>query len=402
MENNTTQHYPITCQLVLLCSRKNLTPEQVAHLKKLRLENNEWHNLFELAIRHRVFPLVYRTLRAHCSEQIPQVILEKSQDNYRKNGTRNLLMTGCLIRVLSLLEEHEIPAMAFKGPVLNTLLYGDSGLRSFCDIDVLIQRKHLPLAVKILTGQDFIPPFSLNEQQLHKLSKTDNEFPLVQTNGVSLDLQWEVTGGYFPLEMTFDTLYEKHQIIEIGGNTIPTFSDEDLLFYLCVHGNQHTWKQLDHVCCVATLIENSPDIDWDAVFLTASKYYGLRMLCIGLLLAQDLFDITIPEIFSIRLQEDPRTIELAQQISLNLLSSTQSPSGSVSHRFMKYHLLSMDNPFLTIRYALRLFFIPTRYDWQRHPLPACLSFLHYLIRPFRLGWEGIKRMLYRPGPRQPG
>ena len=210
------------------------------------------------------------------------------------------------------------------------------------------------------------------------------------TSGVSLDLQWEITGGYFPSQMTFEGLFKKHITMEIGGEKISVFSDEDLLFYLCVHGNQHTWKQLDHVCCVAGLIGKCPNLDWDSLFLTASKYSGLRMLSIGLLLAQDLFGTIIPEQFAIRLREDSRGVDLVQQISMNLLSSKRSSSAFTSHRFMKYHLLSMDRPLLAIRYALRLFLIPTRYDWQRYPLPACLSFLHYLIRPFRLAWEGIK------------
>lgn len=392
MDETSTENWTVALEIIILCARSSLSPRQVNLLKELCRKQNKWHDFFELAMQHRVLPLVYRNLRKYCSNSVPQEILDQGKQIYRKNGARNLMMTGYLSRVLSLLKEHDIPAIPFKGPVLSITLYGDSALRSFGDIDVLIQRHHLVRAVKILAIQGFLPAFPLNDQQLLKLSKTDNEFPLIhKTNGITLDLQWEITGGYFPSQMTFDDLFVTHKRTKIGGEEISVFSDEDLLFYLCVHGNQHTWKQLDHVCCVAALIENSPNLDWDSVFSTASKYRGLRMLLIGLLLAHDLLEATIPEQFLKHLQEDPRAVELAQQISLNLLfPSTQSSSDSVSHRFMKYHLLSMDHALLAIRYALRLLFIPTRYDWQRHPLPAYLSFLHYLTRPFRLSWEWIR------------
>ena len=391
VDETNTEGWPVDLEIIFLCARGALSRKQVNLLKELCQKQNEWHNLYELALQHRVLPLVYRNLRKYCSDFIPHTILDQGRHIYRNNGARNLMMTGYLVRVLSLLREHDIPSMPFKGPVLSITLYGDLALRSFGDIDVLIQRHHLLRTVKILANQGFLPEFPLNDQQLLKLSKTDNEFPLIHnTSGISLDLQWEITGGYFPSQITFDDLFVKHNKMEIGGEDIFIFSDEDLLFYLCVHGNQHTWKQLDHVCCVAQLIKNNQNLDWDVVFLTASKYCGLRILLIGLLLAQNLFDTEIPKQFSMRLREDSRAVKLAQQISLNLFSSTQLQADSVSHRFMKYHLLSMDHSLLAIRYALRLIFIPTRYDWQRYPLPAFLSFLHYLIRPFRLGWKGIK------------
>jgi len=381
----------VALEIIILCARDDLSSGQITRLKELCREQGDWHGVYDLAMQHRVLPLVYRNLSKYCSDSVPPEILEQGKQLYRNNGARNLMMTGYLARVLALLKKHDMPAMPFKGPVLAIDLYGDSALRTFGDIDVLIQRDHLLHAVNVLAAEGFLPSFPLNDQQLLRLSETDNEYPLLhKTRGISLDLQWEITGGYFPSQMTFEDLYRNHKTMEIGGEELAVFSDEDLLFYLCVHGNQHTWKQLDHICCIAGLIARSPDLDWNAVFQTAARYKGLRMLCIGLLLARHLFDTVLPEQFSIRLREDSRAVELAQQLSLNLLAPAHSSSGSVSHRFMKYHLLSMDHPLLAIRYALRLLFLPTRYDWQRHPLPACLSFLHYLIRPFRLGWEGVK------------
>jgi len=394
VDETCTENWAVALKIIILLSRGHLSSSQIEQLRELFREPIDWDTFYKLAIQHRVFPLVYRNVRKYCSGFVPEEVLEQGKQIFRNNGARNLMMTGYLVRILSLLKEHEIPAMPFKGAVLAMSLYGDSALRSFGDIDVLIPRRYLIKAVNILVTQGFFPTLSLNDQQLLKLSETDNEYPLVHTtSGVTLDLQWEITGGYFPSQIIFEDLFERHRTMVLASEDVSVFSDEDLLFYLCVHGNQHTWKQLDHVCCVAGLINKRPGLDFEAVYLTASKYKGVRMLCIGLLLAQDLLGATVSVQFAKRLQEDLKAVTLVRQIIWNLCSTRQLPTDAVSHRFMKYHLLSMDQPYLAIRYALRLFFMPTRYDWQVWPLPAHFSFLHYMIRPFRLGWEAIKTII---------
>ncbi|MBL4902018.1 MAG: nucleotidyltransferase family protein [Desulfocapsa sp.] len=381
-------------EILLLCARGTLAQEQIDRIKQLCAARVDWEKIYTLATQHRILPLVYRNSRTHCANLVPSETLEKGKLACKNNGMQNLMMVGHLIRILSLLHENNIAAVPFKGPVLALSLYGDPALRSFGDIDVLIHRKNLNRAVRLLVQQGFLSLFSLNKKQLEKLSRTDNEFPLInRENGVTLDLQWEISGGYFKHPMTLDDLSSPFKDVTVAGKSIPGFSDEDLLLYLCIHGNQHTWRQLDHVCCIAELIRITPDIDWEKIFLTATRYKALRMLKIALLLIEDLFGLTPPVPFASQLKKDAQAVVLARQISAELFSVCDSSSSFSSHRFMKYHFLSMDNPLLAIRYALRLFFMPTRFDWQLYPLPASLSFLHYIIRPVRLGFTAGKKAL---------
>ncbi len=187
MDETCTENWSVALEIIVLCARADLSPVQVEQLKELCHKKNEWHNFFDLAIQHRVLPLVYRNLRKYCSDLVPQELLKQGKQIYRNNGARNLMMTGYLTRVLSLLREHEISAMPFKGPVLAITLHDNSSLRSFADIDVLIQQKQLLLAVKVLATQGFLPLFSLNDQQLHKLSTTDNEYPLLRSGSLCLN-----------------------------------------------------------------------------------------------------------------------------------------------------------------------------------------------------------------------
>lgn len=391
MDETYEEDWSVDIEIILLCSRLDLSSSQVTRLVALCRGKSGWQGFYELVASHRVLPLVHRNLRKYCADLLPQEVAAQGSNIFRTNGARNLMMTGYLVRVVSLLADHAIQAVPFKGPALALALYGDSSLRTFCDIDVLINHYDLPAAVKLLSAIGFLPPFSLDDWQLRKLSGTDNEFPLVhKTSGVTLDLQWEITGGYFPVQMTLADLADRLQVITIGGRNMPVLADEDLLFYLCIHGNQHTWKQLDHVCCIAGLLHRNPQLNWDAVFMLAEKYRALRMLSIGLLVAVELLGSEIPKQYVTRLNDDTRTVDIAHNISQQLQNTStmlQQSADTVSHRFMKYHLLSMDSPYLAVRYAFRLLFLPTRYDWQCNPLPSSMAWLYYLIRPFRLARE---------------
>jgi hypothetical protein len=62
----------------------------------------------------------------------------------------NMLMTAELIAVMKLLKDNEIEAIAFKGPTLSQMAYGDITLRQFSDLDILIDQKDIYKASKIL------------------------------------------------------------------------------------------------------------------------------------------------------------------------------------------------------------------------------------------------------------
>ncbi len=377
-------------KILLLSVAMEMTEEQINCVRKISAGFSDWQELLSLAEQHRLLPLLVKNMQDHCYKHIPPEILNKWKRICKDNSIKNLMMTGHLLRTLALLKADDIPAIPFKGPVLATTLYKDPGLRVFSDIDLLIHKKNLPKTVELLKRQGFVALFDLNEKQLTKLALTDNEFPLAhRENNITLDLQWEISGGYFPRSITIDDLSLKD--IFINRVKISSFANEDLLFYLCIHGNQHTWNRLDHICSLAELMRLR-DLNWHKIFTTAKKYKAVRILTLGLLLAEEFFNISPPAPYASLVKKELRTTTLAEQLANKLLKEENDPPPPVNHRFMKYHFLSMDSPFLALRYALRLFFLPTRFDWQLYPLPARLSFCHYIIRPFRLLGATLKSL----------
>lgn len=126
-----------------------------------------------------------------------------------------------------------------------------------------------------------------------------------------------------------------------------------------------------------------------------------RSLFLGLILASDLLEITLPEAVMQKIQLDPVTKLYAAQARQQLFSEVDSPQG-VFDGFLKRSMMDR-SPNIVPRSGyfiwnfLRLAVTPNEWDQKVLPLPAALSFLYCLIRPIRLaskyGLIMLKRLL---------
>ncbi len=373
-------------EILVLTSRSHLSKEQKTGLQQLLARDIDWQLLYNLSLHHRILPLFYHHLKEVDFFSIPEHILEQFQAMQRQNGIRNLTLSACLLMILSTMEKENIKAIPFKGPTLTDTLFNDYTFRFFSDLDILIDPCDIYKAVTLLETIGFLPSKTLTEKQFDLLSKTDNEIPLVnKDNTITIDLQWELTGGYFSDKITLSSLFDGLIENNFTGTQVSAIGNVDYLLFLCIHGNQHLWEYLDHVCCVAEFIKSRPALNWDALLKKANRLKAKRILFIGLLLAKWLEpDLTI----TILDYADPKAVRLAERIKRDkLLCATATDSTIINRRFTSYHLHTLDNPFLALRYGLHLVFQPTREDWQAFPLPPVLSFLYYATRPFRLFWN---------------
>src|SRR5207253_1867095 len=82
---------------------------------------------------------------------------QKLQKFSRINAFRNALLTEELVRLLTLLAEAGIPTIPLKGVVLAESLYGYTAARVCNDIDILVPRRHVREAFRIIFAAGFEP-----------------------------------------------------------------------------------------------------------------------------------------------------------------------------------------------------------------------------------------------------
>ena len=198
-----------------------------------------------------------------------------------------------------------------------------------------------------------------------------------------MELHTEFTLRHFPVTCNFDDFYARSVELNLGGHHVRTFSPEDALLAICVHGSKDFWERLSWIADVAELLESHPELDWYKIGQRAESLRVERMLRVGLALAARVLDargfLTKLTVASGKIVWQKR---LPRSLAGKLLSVTEPPMGALERFHLRRRMVSGFFP--GWRYALRLAFAPVEEDWTTVRLPRPLAPLYVLLRPFRL------------------
>ena len=268
---------------------------------------------------HGVAPLLYRALNDTCPQAVPQDVLDQLQSRFRANGRRNLLLTGELLGLLRTLKAKGIPAVPYKGPILAVHAYGNLALREFGDLDVLIHKDNIPKAKDVMASLGYRQLEELTGAQEEAYLRSQCEYIFTNDRGTIVELHWALVPRKITFSLDPEDLWTRLEAIDLGGATVPTFSPEDTLLILCVHGSKHRWKRLAWVCDVAETINAHPSMDWKRILAQAVELRGERMLFMGLFLANDLLGAPLPEYVLERVRADRVVSPLAERATETFL-----------------------------------------------------------------------------------
>jgi hypothetical protein len=361
-----------------------MTDEEAAELRGVVGGDCDWAGIVERSRYHRVFPLLYANLKKHLPERVPADILERLKGQVVQNGMRNLSLLGRLIAVVALLRQNGVEALAFKGPILAETVYGNIGLRTFGDLDLLISRHDLAKVISLLLTQGFRLDIDLSEAQYHKLAERNHHAVMIK-DGVPVELHWELSGRYFHKNVYLEALHGRAEEVDLSGHRMMTLGGEDLLIYLCLHGCRHHWEQLDAVCCVAELVKKRADFDWDVAWRLAREMGAEKMVVLGLMLAERMLGLRLPEEVRGRLAGHPGLAKMAGEVAGAMTARDGAASGRMSYwQFCAFHYRIMDRHWDWVLYCSKPLWNPTHSDWLFLKLPAPLAGLYFVLRPLRL------------------
>ncbi len=370
-------------ELLLCIARKTLDDRLSRRLRTLAGTNLDWDHLVKTAANHRLLPLLYTQLKAHCPENVPQPVLEELKTDFLDNSRCSLYLVRELLSTLSRFQSHGLKALTFKGPVLGAMVYGDLGLRSAGDLDILIERRDFVRAKDILqsAGYQMEPQLSQSQQTAHLSFHCEIQF--FQEHQVSvIDLHWELTPQNFPTNLDPLGVFSRSKKISLGGKDVATFGNEDLLLYLCMHGAKHYWSRLEWIASIAELMRGEEELDWKLILQLARKAKAEVMLRLGLILARDLFAIEIP-LTALETIPGKRNLEQhARQIEEELFRERATLLSQ--WEMFRLNLQFMDRKRDAVLGLARSLLTPTISDWRMVTLPASLYPLYYLLRPLRL------------------
>jgi hypothetical protein len=387
---------PLEAELLLLCARSSQDLETTKRVRALLQKDLDWTHLLRMALEHRVTPLLYWNLNAICQENVPETALDQLRTNFRANSRRNLFLTGELLRLLNALKAREVAAIPYKGPTLALEAYRNLSFREFGDLDILVHKRDVPMAMNILASLGYQQQEHLVGAQEEAFFRSQCEFIFTNDHATVVELHWAIVPRRISFAFDSEALWTRLDQIELGGNTVSIFSPEDMLLILCVHGSKHRWKRLTWICDVAELIASHEDLDWEQVMAQAATLGGERMLLLGLFLTNELLGTNLPEHVVRRIKADEAVTILAGLVIEQLFRPGEDSQGIMDESSFRPLYLGMRESLLDrTRYCLHTAMSQTTEDWELVPLPRYFFPLYYLLRLVRLTGKYGRAFLQR-------
>lgn len=366
-----SERHAVADLLVACATTKTISDERLTDLLS---GIRDWRMLLDGARRHGLVALA--ALHLSRVQSVSPDVRGLLRGMALEIGESSLVLTARLIEVSRLFSDAGIIAVPFKGPALAASVYDNVGLRHSLDLDLVVRRREAVAAKRLLEAHGFHGgPKSID--MVAAWVRHGRSITMQSADGLVVDLQWAAD---LSEKLNMDAMFDRLGSLDLGGEAVPTFCDEDLLLLLCVHGSKHLWSHLYWVTDVAELVARRPALAWGRLLSTASRARALRRLLVGLTLANRLRKLDLPSHVEAHMRADPQVDLLANELWAEMFDAR-------GRRFplSALHLRMRDGWKDAASFALRLAMTPTDDDWVWLPLPGKLWWLYPLLKPVRLG-----------------
>lgn len=415
IENNKSQHND-TLTFLIKCCQTDPSENDIEFIHSYlhnalsgnthRVQQPDTKALITLANQHGILPLIYKTIkklqpvtempRRHSgidpeSGSSLHMVINELKAHYQSIVQRNMLMSAELIRIMKLFREHNIEALAFKGPTLSQTAYGDITLRQFGDLDILIKRSDISPMIDLLISDGYVPELKLDKKMKDTVLNALNVMGFYKSaSNILIEIHWELLSKNYAIRWDEGALWhQKSEHTTINNNSIQVLPHEEQLLYLCIHGAKHLFERLEWICDIDRSIKVNPDINWTYLLDEAEKRGVKRMLYLGLALCQQFFRLELPELIQENIKQDKVLQGLITKVIKMNFSGISQEEKSYSTFGLLYNM--RENLSDQLRFILYGLFAPKFDDFKSIQLPKYLVFLYPILRPFRL----VKKYMQR-------
>ncbi len=328
----------------------------------------------------------------------------KPRSSSHENTVQSLTAFAELVRLLEILKQAGYDrTIAFKGPILSQLAYGNLTSRVFRDLDLLLSPEDYLRVKPILECEGYhavVDAQPTSPKQQEETCWAMGEYAMVNVEkGVWLDIHCELVGrDIFAIDLELDCFFESATLLTFHGRSVLTFSLEYTLLHLCINSAKDYWAKPQSAWDLIGLIDQHPHLDWDLINSEAKRLKIQRLMLISLLIARSYFGDPLPDGFQrVNLDRDG----MAQWVANRILKRQRSglPLGSINRVLCR--LGAIETWRLRLIYlmifpsrVMRIVFAANQRDLRFVQLPPALRFLYVVIRPVRLvvqyGIAGLK------------
>lgn len=245
-----------------------------------------------------VAALLHTTLRRYVDRtRLPPEVLRRLDHGYYQQAVRNARLGAGLADVLAAFAHSGVPVIVLKGVSIAELVYGNIALRRMTDLDVLVRRRDLDVADRLIRDLGYRPdeshrPAEWFRRHHHHLA------PYRAHDGSSiLELHHHIFPPSAGVEVPIEDLWRRARPACLSSGPALVLAPADLLIHLCVglSAVEHFMGGLKTLCDIAGAIKRyEMELDWGGLLESARGYALEKHLYYGLWLARSLVAADVP------------------------------------------------------------------------------------------------------------
>jgi Uncharacterised nucleotidyltransferase len=373
-------------RLLCACASAHPGAEQMARMAEWSWDGFEWDRFLALAEQHGVMALVAHNLTRY-GKAVPGEIVQALASAYEGNLKRSLWFAAELARIAAHFESRQVRVVPYKGPVLAESAYGDVGLRSSSDLDLLVSPANFERGKRALAEIGYRPSEELAPAVERFYLRTGYERSFDGPAGKYLvELQWALLPHFYAVDSEAGSfrvgdLLARAGRLDLCGAQVPCLAAEDSLLALCLHAAKHLWTRLMWVVDIAESLR-MPGIDFDVVAKRARVLGMARIVGVSLRLAERLLGAAVPEEVRGLIADDQEEVSLAEEVAerLERAAGYDLDSSGYFRKILRLRERGSDRR----RYLWRLFWTPGPGEVAAVALPEALFPLYRVVRIGRL------------------
>lgn len=361
----------------------------------------DWTVLVAAVIEHELIGIFCKVILEIPSTLVPTEMRLACQQKLSEQKASNSIAAQQLSHILDKLQAADIKAVTFKGPTLAIKAYQDIALRSFRDLDFLIPEAQIEDCLSLLRDMGYHHEHGLSPRQWQAFVDYAGQ-DILFGPGLPVEPHWAFAPYTFMFNIDYKGLWQRVSDSSFNGQKVLTFSPEDELIILCLHGSKHEWCKLKWVLDLAGFINSHQQIDWNIVMQRAGSQGMSRIVIFALALGQHLVDCIVPETVRQWMNKDKFAMAGSAELA-NCFFEAAKKEECPNSQLHYFRWAIRERYFDKLRYVFRTLTQPTVVHFGDISIPDRLFFLYfpykllhdYFALPIWLGIQMLRQQFRR-------
>jgi hypothetical protein len=273
--------------LISLSTLARENSDKKKELEKILGKYENWPEFTENEVSLSVY---YHLKKLSLLDSIPHQISRKLENRFLSNAAHNIIHLENLARLAKKLNKQKVPLMLLKGAALCDTVYPHIGLRTFCDLDILIHKKDIQKVTGVLAQLDYSIFHTHAQHHFTAYQESNHSLPL--------EVHWDLVNEASPFQkyafqLCLEKFWQDAMSFEFKDTEALWLSPEHQLIYLSIHMLKEGYSHRKWLVDLYYLLQFfRGGMDWNKLLEESEQYQVKRPVYYALSTLNEIFHIS--------------------------------------------------------------------------------------------------------------